>query len=125
LLALHSSNSGLNSSGKDRKKDDDKKGLVVYATPEHTTLLINCFTRLQQKNDLISFLRQSSVPDPKEGKDGSSSTDTAKEYPFDVDTAIRVCFQAGFHDLAQELAQHSHRYDWFFFFFKLPYFLFS
>jgi hypothetical protein len=76
--------------------------LVIYATPEHTTLLINCFTRLQQKNDLISFLRQSSTStDSKEGKEGitsvsaSSSSEVIKEYPFDVDTAIRVCFQAG------------------------------
>ncbi|KAA6388962.1 MAG: putative vacuolar protein sorting-associated protein 11 [Streblomastix strix] len=68
---------------------------MTLATPNHTTLLINCFTELSDQKALDQFLNANSTT-----------------FLFDVDTAIRVCFQAGFEKQALQLADSAHRHDW-------------
>lgn len=58
------------------------------ATAEHTTLLINCYTKLGDTRRLERFIKAES-----------------EEIRFDVETAITVCRQAGYHDLALHLAR--------------------
>ncbi|KAJ2663302.1 Vacuolar protein sorting-associated protein 11 [Coemansia sp. RSA 1200] len=56
------------------------------ATSDHTTLLLNCYTKLRDEDRLNQFIH------------------TQEDYQFDVDTAIAVCRQAGFYDQALYLA---------------------
>ncbi|KAJ2007260.1 Vacuolar protein sorting-associated protein 11 [Coemansia thaxteri] len=56
------------------------------ATSDHTTLLLNCYTKLRDEERLNQFIH------------------TQENYQFDVDTAIHVCRQAGFYDQALYLA---------------------
>ncbi|KAJ1892620.1 Vacuolar protein sorting-associated protein 11, partial [Kickxella alabastrina] len=56
------------------------------ATSDHTTLLLNCYTKLRDEEKLNQFIH------------------TQEDYQFDVDTAIYVCRQAGFYDQALYLA---------------------
>lgn len=56
------------------------------ATSDHTTLLLNCYTKLRDEERLNQFIH------------------TPEDYQFDVDTAIHVCRQAGFYDQALYLA---------------------
>ncbi|KAJ1811874.1 Vacuolar protein sorting-associated protein 11, partial [Coemansia sp. RSA 2599] len=56
------------------------------ATSDHTTLLLNCYTKLRDEERLNQFIH------------------TQEDYQFDVDTAIYVCRQAGFYDQALYLA---------------------
>lgn len=65
------------------------------ANPDHTTLLLNCYTKTADKSRLDKFLKTEALR-----SDG--------ELPFDLDTAIRVCRQAGFYEHAVYLAR---RYD--------------
>jgi len=69
-----------------------KKGL---ANSDHTTLLLNCYTKLKDANKLEYFL--------------------SKEHGgnFDVETAIKVCRTSGFFDHALHLAQAYHEHDWY------------
>ncbi|KAJ1965827.1 Vacuolar protein sorting-associated protein 11 [Dipsacomyces acuminosporus] len=56
------------------------------ATSDHTTLLLNCYTKLRDEERLNVFIH------------------TQENFQFDVDTAIHVCRQAGFYDQALYLA---------------------
>ncbi|KAJ2834233.1 Vacuolar protein sorting-associated protein 11, partial [Coemansia sp. 'formosensis'] len=56
------------------------------ATADHTTLLLNCYTKLRDEERLNQFIH------------------TQEDYQFDVDTAIHVCRQAGFYEQALYLA---------------------
>ncbi|KAI9501099.1 Vacuolar protein sorting-associated protein 11 [Coemansia spiralis] len=56
------------------------------ATSDHTTLLLNCYTKLRDEDRLNQFIH------------------TQEDYQFDVDTAIHVCRQAGFYTQALYLA---------------------
>ncbi|KAJ2726977.1 Vacuolar protein sorting-associated protein 11 [Coemansia sp. Benny D115] len=56
------------------------------ATSDHTTLLLNCYTKLRDEEHLNQFIH------------------TQEDYQFDVDTAISVCRQAGFYEQALYLA---------------------
>ncbi|KAJ1982996.1 Vacuolar protein sorting-associated protein 11 [Dimargaris verticillata] len=64
------------------------------ATADHTTLLLNCYTKLKDEDRLTQFL--------------ASGGD---ELQFDVDTAIKVCRQAGYSQhaltLAKRFRQHA------------------
>ncbi|RKO86818.1 hypothetical protein BDK51DRAFT_22887 [Blyttiomyces helicus] len=63
------------------------------ANSDHTTLLLNCYTKLKDSRRLDAFIR--------------SERDAA----FDVETAIRVCRSGGYHEhalwLAEKFAQHG------------------
>ncbi|KAF4524978.1 hypothetical protein B566_EDAN011906 [Ephemera danica] len=69
-----------------------KQGL---AREDHTTLLLNCYTKLNRTDKLREFLLT---------KD--------RELDFDVDTAIRVCRQVSVED-ALMLAEKHARHDWY------------
>lgn len=58
------------------------------ATSDHTTLLLNCYTKLKAVTQLDKFIKT----------DSFAST-------FDLETAINVCRKAGFHDHAVYLAE--------------------
>lgn len=66
-----------------------------HATEDHTTLLLNCFTKLNKTDDLKEFILQ---------KD--------KELDFDVDIAIKVCRQ-GSPEEALMLAKRHRKHDWY------------
>eukprot|EP01107_Rhizomastix_libera_P003647 TRINITY_DN1629_c0_g1_i1.p1 TRINITY_DN1629_c0_g1~~TRINITY_DN1629_c0_g1_i1.p1 ORF type:complete len:988 (+),score=293.25 TRINITY_DN1629_c0_g1_i1:3-2966(+) len=66
------------------------------ATADHTTLLLNCYTKLKDVKNLEKFLKSDS-----------------KEVNFDVETAIKVCRQAGYHPIALYLAKKFQQHDWF------------
>lgn len=69
-----------------------EKGL---ANSDHTTLLLNCYTKLKDVVKLEQFLSR---------EQGGN---------FDVETAIKVCRQAGYYDHALRLSQQYHKHDWF------------
>jgi vacuolar protein sorting-associated protein 11 len=62
------------------------------ATTDHTTLLLNCFTRLDRTSELKNFL------------------ENYKENRFDVDVAIRVCRKSCI-DQALELAKFNNKHN--------------
>lgn len=70
------------------------------ANPDHTTLLLNCYTKTADRASLDAFIRNE-----------SSRSDDLSELPFDLNTAIRVCRQAGFYEhatyLAKKYGQHE------------------
>ncbi|KAI8913496.1 hypothetical protein EDD86DRAFT_200662 [Gorgonomyces haynaldii] len=63
------------------------------ANPNHTTLLLNCYTKLQDLNKLDKFIET--------------------DIPFDVETAIRVCKQAGFYEQSLYLAKRHLQHQWY------------
>ncbi|GAB0087828.1 Vacuolar protein sorting-associated protein 11 homolog [Sergentomyia squamirostris] len=65
-----------------------------HATADHTTLLLNCFTRLDQTDNLKEFLSNDANPD----------------LIFDLDVAIRVCRTASVEH-ALSLAKRNHKHD--------------
>ncbi|KAJ1552753.1 Vacuolar protein sorting-associated protein 11, partial [Cladochytrium tenue] len=62
------------------------------ATSDHTTLLINCYTKLKDNRRLDEFLKR-------------------EEVTFDADTAIRVCRTAGYFQHALWLAERFNNHD--------------
>ncbi|XP_052796081.1 vacuolar protein sorting-associated protein 11 homolog [Mya arenaria] len=66
------------------------------ATEEHTTLLLNCYTKLKDVSKLDEFIMT---------KD--------REVDFEVETAIRVCRQANYYEHALFLANKHHLHEWY------------
>ncbi|XP_071804394.1 vacuolar protein sorting-associated protein 11 homolog [Asterias amurensis] len=66
------------------------------ANEDHTTLLLNCYTKLKDNSKLDEFIMT---------KD--------KEVDFDVETAIKVCRQAGYYKHALFLAEKHGQHDWY------------
>ena len=62
------------------------------ANSDITTLLLNCYAKLKDTARLDSFIT-------------SSTVSATGELPFDLETAIRVCRQAGYYDHAVYLAK--------------------
>ncbi|KAM0747362.1 hypothetical protein T439DRAFT_344059 [Meredithblackwellia eburnea MCA 4105] len=91
------------------------------ANSDHTTLLLNCYTKLADDTALSTFIHSSSTAKPAatngssvvaptpiplpDLENGNKSTATTDEPPFDLETAIRVCRQAGYFDHAVWLAE--------------------
>lgn len=73
------------------------------ANSDHTTLLLNTYTKLKDVARLDSFIKTESR---RVSADGES-----EELPFDLDTAIRVCRQAGYFDHASYLAKKYDRHE--------------
>lgn len=73
------------------------------ANADHTTLLLNTYTKLKDVARLDSFVKSSSV--------ARTSSTGADELPFDLDTAIRVCRQAGYFEHAAYLARKYARHE--------------
>ncbi|KAL0445249.1 UNVERIFIED_CONTAM: Vacuolar protein-sorting-associated protein 11 [Sesamum latifolium] len=72
-----------------------EKGL---ASKDHTTLLLNCYTKLKDVEKLNLFIK---------------SEDGVGEHKFDVETAIRVCRAANYHEHAMYVAKKSGRHEWY------------
>lgn len=72
-----------------------EKGL---ASKDHTTLLLNCYTKLKAVEKLNEFIK---------------SEDGVGEQKFDVETAIRVCRAANYHEHAMSVAKKAGRHEWY------------
>ncbi|WWC88408.1 uncharacterized protein L201_003319 [Kwoniella dendrophila CBS 6074] len=72
------------------------------ANPDHTTLLLNCYTKTSDRARLDSFIKTEARRSEISGDD---------ELPFDLDTAIRVCRQAGFYEHATYLARKFGKHE--------------
>jgi hypothetical protein len=72
---------------------------VGRANSDHTTLLLNCYTKLKDHNKLENFIK--------------SIDSGANSGKFDVITAISVCRSAGYHDYALYLAEKSQQTELF------------
>ncbi|XP_027773382.1 vacuolar protein-sorting-associated protein 11 homolog isoform X2 [Solanum pennellii] len=72
-----------------------EKGL---ASKDHTTLLLNCYTKLKDVEKLNEFIK---------------SEDGVREQKFDVETAIRVCRAANYHEHAMSVAKKAGRHEWY------------
>ncbi|CDO70329.1 hypothetical protein BN946_scf184843.g18 [Trametes cinnabarina] len=73
------------------------------ANSDHTTLLLNTYTKLKDVARLDSFIKRESLR--------TSSDGAEEELPFDLDTAIRVCRQAGYFEHASYLAKKYERHE--------------
>lgn len=74
------------------------------ANSDHTTLLLNTYTKLKDVARLDSFIKT-------ESKRSGTGDDGKEELPFDLDTAIRVCRQAGYFEHASYLAKKYERHE--------------
>lgn len=80
------------------------------ANSAHTSLLINCYTKLKDTDRLDAFIKKStenisnSSPDGVEGSISQPST-SQQQPQFDLETVIRVTRQAGYFDHAAHLAR--------------------
>ncbi|KAK7386185.1 hypothetical protein VNO78_26221 [Psophocarpus tetragonolobus] len=72
-----------------------EKGL---ASKDHTTLLLNCYTKLKDVEKLNLFIK---------------SDDSIGELKFDIETAIRVCRAANYHEHAMYVAKKAGRHEWY------------
>lgn len=72
-----------------------EKGL---ASKDHTTLLLNCYTKLKDVEKLNLFIK---------------SEDSVGEHKFDVETAIRVCRAANYHEHAMYVAKKAGKHEWY------------
>ncbi|KAF8498332.1 hypothetical protein JB92DRAFT_3084586 [Gautieria morchelliformis] len=73
-----------------------------FANSDHTTLLLNTYTKLKDVSRLDSFIKAESHRPSSGDKD---------ELPFDLETAIRVCRQAGYFEHASYLAKKYERHE--------------
>lgn len=71
-----------------------EKGL---ATADHTTLLLNCYTKLKDVSKLDEFIKGD------ESREG--------EHRFDVETAVRVCRAAGYYQHALYVAKRAGEHE--------------
>ncbi|KAH9448318.1 hypothetical protein KEM48_012052 [Puccinia striiformis f. sp. tritici PST-130] len=69
------------------------------ANADHTTLLLNCYTKLKDHAKLDDFIKAND----------KASRDSGDPLPFDLETAIRVCRQAGYFEPALYLAKQYHQ----------------
>ncbi|KAF8171672.1 hypothetical protein BJ912DRAFT_1025176 [Pholiota molesta] len=83
-----------------RKYLDAQPALLGLANADHTTLLLNTYTKLKDVARLDSFIKTESRG---RGED--------QELPFDLVTAIRVCRQAGYFEHAGYLAKKYERHE--------------
>lgn len=101
------------------------------ANSDHTTLLLNCFTKIKDTEALDRFIRRSHIvkadhpedfssigpgdddsvqvedEDEEDGLDGNDG-DKQRRLPYDLPVAIKVCRSAGYYEQAAYLAK---RYD--------------
>ncbi|KAG2739468.1 hypothetical protein P692DRAFT_201811507 [Suillus brevipes Sb2] len=73
------------------------------ANADHTALLLNTYTKLKDIAHLDSFIKTESRR--------SGAAESNGDLPFDLDTAIRVCRQAGYFDHASYLAKRYQRHE--------------
>lgn len=73
------------------------------ANSDHTTLLLDTYTKLKDVTRLDRFIKCESL--------GTSPDGEKDELPFDLDTAIRVCRPAGCFKYASCLVQKYERHE--------------
>lgn len=76
------------------------------ANSDHTTLLLNAYTKLKDVARLDSFIKTESTK-----KNATGELGEPEELPFDLETAIRVCRQAGYFEHASYLAKKYERHE--------------
>lgn len=82
------------------------------ANSDHTTLLLNTYTKLKDVTRLDGFIKtESKRSDLAAAGRNEDYTEKQQELPFDLDTAIRVCRQAGYFDHASYLAKKYERHE--------------
>ena len=82
------------------------------ANSDHTTLLLNTYTKLKDVARLDSFIKTESKRSDLAVAGGNENyLEKQQELPFDLDTAIRVCRQAGYFDHASYLAKKYERHE--------------
>ncbi|KIJ12896.1 hypothetical protein PAXINDRAFT_117658 [Paxillus involutus ATCC 200175] len=84
------------------------------ANAEHTTLLLNTYAKVGDVAKLDAFVRSEGRVVGPVGMSGGAKAPgegTSREPPFDLDTAIRVCRQAGFFEHAAYLAKRWGRHE--------------
>ncbi|KAF8432962.1 hypothetical protein L210DRAFT_3614219 [Boletus edulis BED1] len=83
------------------------------ANAEHTTLLLNTYAKVGDVAKVDAFVRSEGRVVGAVAFDGKSvpGEGTSREPPFDLDTAIRVCRQAGFFEQAAYLAKRWGRHE--------------
>ncbi|KAF9651477.1 hypothetical protein BDM02DRAFT_3154289 [Thelephora ganbajun] len=82
------------------------------ANSDHTTLLLNTYTKLKDVARLDSFIKTESKRSDLAAAGGNGDpSEKQQELPFDLDTAIRVCRQAGYFDHASYLAKKYERHE--------------
>ncbi|TKY89951.1 hypothetical protein EX895_001249 [Sporisorium graminicola] len=81
------------------------------ASSDHTTLLLNCYTKLKDVASLDKFIKRphakasaENADDDAVDADGAAAEDR-DELPFDLETAMQVCRQAGYFGHAAYLAK--------------------
>ncbi|CDS01005.1 related to PEP5-vacuolar biogenesis protein [Sporisorium scitamineum] len=80
------------------------------ASSDHTTLLLNCYTKLKDVASLDKFIKRphakaSAVNADEDGVDAEGAAEDRDELPFDLETAMQVCRQAGYFGHAAYLAK--------------------
>ncbi|KAN0061118.1 Vacuolar protein sorting-associated protein 11 [Thecaphora frezii] len=91
------------------------------ASSDHTTLLLNCYTKLKDVASLDRFIKRPPTDQrgdgpgspniDGDGADGLAGDNERDELPFDLETAMRVCRQAGYHGHAAYLARRYGEHD--------------
>ncbi|KIJ21243.1 hypothetical protein PAXINDRAFT_96096 [Paxillus involutus ATCC 200175] len=84
------------------------------ANAEHTTLLLNTYAKVGDVAKVDAFVRSEGRVVGLVGVSGEAKAPgegTSREPPFDLDTAIRVCRQAGFFEHAAYLAKRWGRHE--------------
>lgn len=91
-----------------------------YANADHTTLLLNCYTKLKVRLGCVgrTGTPHAAATGPAtcliiHAQDAARVDEfiSKKDISFDVDTAIKVCRQAGFHQQAIFLAKKYKKHD--------------
>lgn len=72
------------------------------ANKDHTTLLLNCFTKSKEIQKLDAFIKESTAAKFQDGQVPN----------FDVETAINVCRQAQYFEHALQLSQVHRKDEW-------------
>lgn len=80
------------------------------ANADHTTLLLNTYTKLRDVSRLDAFIK-SSTTTSSSSIHARKKAESADALPFDLETAIRVCRQAGYFEHAMYLAKKYKRHD--------------
>ncbi|KAG7086657.1 hypothetical protein E1B28_002597 [Marasmius oreades] len=82
------------------------------ANSDHTTLLLNTYTKLKDVSRLDSFIKTESKSRLRDNSNKNAGVEAeVEELPFDLDTAIRVCRQAGYFEHAGYLAKKYERHE--------------
>lgn len=74
------------------------------AAADHTTLLLNCYTKLKDVEKLDAFIHRD--------QDEMSSESSSQVPKFDMETAFRVLRMAGYYTHAQWVAEKARQPEW-------------